>query len=168
MERSGSGSRSKSAFSDWSHLPPDIVQLISEKFKSITDYLRFRAVCSPWRSASLPRPRHLPPQLPWLMLTHKPYKKQKGQRHNGVYLFYDLERSKLREVHLPETTGMVCCASYQGWLLLLASKGREVLLLNPITRARIQLPPFTALVKRFGDGQGGLRYNTLYLTESEC
>ncbi|KAJ3687983.1 hypothetical protein LUZ61_017147 [Rhynchospora tenuis] len=70
MRKKGSFS-SSSEFRDRAYLPPEVVELISEKVKSITDYVRFRAVCSPWRSASLPKPRHpFPPQLPWLMLPH--------------------------------------------------------------------------------------------------
>ncbi|KAJ3688009.1 hypothetical protein LUZ61_017173 [Rhynchospora tenuis] len=134
-----------SDFRDWAHLPPLIVELISEKVKSITDYVRFRAVCSPWRSASFPKPRHhLPPQLPWLML---PYE-QNPDDDDGTHLFYDLWESKMRKLQLTETIGMMCCASERGWLLFVATGGTELFLLNPITRARIQLPPFTIPVKR--------------------
>ncbi|KAJ3688008.1 hypothetical protein LUZ61_017172 [Rhynchospora tenuis] len=139
-----------SDFRDWAHLPPLIVELISEKVKSITDYVRFRAVCSPWRSASFPKPRHhLPPQLPWLILPYSPEQNPNGD--DGTRLFYDLWESKVRKFHLPETIGMMCCASESGWLLFVATGGTELFLLNPITRARIQLPSFTSPVKRLYD-----------------
>ncbi|KAJ3687841.1 hypothetical protein LUZ61_017005 [Rhynchospora tenuis] len=134
------------AFPDWAHLPQAAVHLISQKVKSITDYVRFRAVCSPWRSASLPKPRHLPPQLPWLMLPWGSLDK----RDDGIRLFYDLWESKTRKLDLPETIDKVCCTSYRGWLLLVGSAGKEVFLLNPLTRARIQLPPFGTPVRRLG------------------
>ncbi|KAJ4772629.1 Ubiquitin-protein ligase [Rhynchospora pubera] len=57
----------------------------------------------------------------------------------------------MRKLHLPETIGMMCCASERGWLLLVATGGTELFLLNPITRACIQLPPFTTPVKRLSD-----------------
>ncbi|KAJ3701037.1 hypothetical protein LUZ61_004742 [Rhynchospora tenuis] len=133
---------------DWAYIPPEIVHLISQKVKSITDYVRFRAVCSPWRSASLPKPHNLPPQLPWLMIPYYPHKKFVSEDR----FFFDLWEGKMRKLHLPETRDMLCCASYRGWLLLAAHpNGTEVCLLNPLTRARIQLPPFTASVKHFGD-----------------
>ncbi|KAJ3687853.1 hypothetical protein LUZ61_017017 [Rhynchospora tenuis] len=137
-------------FRDWAHLPLAAVKLVSEKVKSITDYVRFRAVCSPWRSASFPKPRHLPPQLPWLMIPCSPNKDWLNfpvKEDDGVRLFYDLWESKMRKLHLPEMSGMRCCATYQGWLLLLAPKGAEVFLLNPITHVRVQLPPFTTPLK---------------------
>ncbi|KAJ3688672.1 hypothetical protein LUZ61_017836 [Rhynchospora tenuis] len=136
-------------FRDWAHLlPTEIVQAISNKVKSITDYVRFRAVCSPWRSASLPKPAHLPPQLPWLMIPYKPWESH-SNKDDGIRLFYDLFESKMRKLHLPETIGLMCCASYRGWLLLVATtKGAEVFLLNPLTRARVDLPSFTTPVRR--------------------
>ncbi|KAJ1695836.1 hypothetical protein LUZ63_012534 [Rhynchospora breviuscula] len=98
------GSPSPSDFPDWAHLPLAAVHLISEKVKSITDYVRFRAVCSPWRSATLPKPRHLPPQLAWLMIPYDPFSTYK--KDDGVRLFYDLWESKMRKLRLPETIGL--------------------------------------------------------------
>ncbi|KAJ3706861.1 hypothetical protein LUZ61_010566 [Rhynchospora tenuis] len=130
---------------DWAYLPTIVVQLISEKLKSIVDYVRFRAICSPWRSASLPKPLHLPPQLPWLMISY-----ESNHEDDGMRLFYDLWQFKMHKLHLPETIGKKCCASYRGWLVLMAPEGVEVFLLNPLTRARIELPPLSTQVKIFG------------------
>ncbi|KAJ4772474.1 F-box protein skip23 [Rhynchospora pubera] len=132
---------SLSEFRDWANLPPEIVYLISEKVKYIVDYVRFRAVCSAWRSASRPKPRHLPPQLPWLMLPYDGY--SWTTKDDTTRFFYDVWESKMREIHLPETEVMTCCASYLGWLLLVSYKGRQVSLLNPLTRCQIELPPFS-------------------------
>ncbi|KAJ4747531.1 F-box family protein [Rhynchospora pubera] len=134
---------SPSASPDWASLPKAAVLLISQKVKSITDYVRFRAVCSPWRAASFPKPTHLPPQLPWLMMPWC----ARNTSDDGVRLFYDLWESKLRKLHLPDTIGMVCCATGCGWLLLVSTKPEKVFLLNPITRARINLPFFATPVK---------------------
>ncbi|KAJ4772449.1 F-box family protein [Rhynchospora pubera] len=133
------------AYPDWSHLPQLVVQLISEKVKSIIDYVRFRAVCHPWRSASLSKPCHLPPQLPWLI---KPQWYFYGKKDDGIRLFYDLWESKIHKIHLPETNDMNCYASYRGWLLIAATGGRsrKVFLINPLTRSRIDLPPFITQV----------------------
>ncbi|KAF3332161.1 F-box protein SKIP23 [Carex littledalei] len=134
---------------DWAHLPLAAVHLISKKVKSITDYVRFCAVCSPWRSASLPKPHHLPPQLPWLMI---PYMVHIPTVDDGIRLFYDLWEAKMRKIPLPETIGKMCCATYRGWLLIAASDGSELFLLNPLTRARVPLPPFNIPVKHIWDG----------------
>ncbi|KAJ4779614.1 F-box family protein [Rhynchospora pubera] len=147
------------AFPDWAHLPLDVVRLISAKVKSITDFTRFRAVCSPWRCATLPKPRHLPPQLPWLMLPWGSLNK----RDDGIRLFYDLWESKTRKLDLPETIDKVCCTSYRGWLLLVGSEGKEVFLLNPLTRARIQLPPFGPPVRRLGGDWDDQSYENCWL-----
>ncbi|KAJ1695703.1 hypothetical protein LUZ63_012401 [Rhynchospora breviuscula] len=158
MRKRGSSSFSLSSydFRDWAHLPPEVVELISERVKSITDYIRFRAVCCPWRSASLPKPRHLPPQLPWIMppLFWAPL--------SGVS-FDDVWEAKNRTFHLPGTEGGVTnCACYRGWLLFTEYSGMEVLLINPLTRARILLPPFAAPVRHLGDDSGVPSDNSLF------
>ncbi|KAJ3708208.1 hypothetical protein LUZ61_011913 [Rhynchospora tenuis] len=126
--------QSTSELPDWADLPGLAVHLISKKVTSIVDYVLFRAVCSSWRSASLPKPCHLPPQLPWLMIQHK--------MDEGIGLFYDVWESKMRKLPLPETIHMSCLTSCHGWLFLVSTRGPEVFLLNPLTRARIPLPPF--------------------------
>ncbi|KAJ3702108.1 hypothetical protein LUZ61_005813 [Rhynchospora tenuis] len=131
------GSTSASELPDWAHLPELVLHLISTKLKSFTDHVRFRAVCSSWRASS-----RKPCQLPWLMINDNRTKKK------GFGLFYDLWESKMHKLYFSETTHMACLASCQGWLLLTASGGQEVLLLNPLTRGRIQLPPFNAGFKR--------------------
>ncbi|KAJ4790568.1 F-box family protein [Rhynchospora pubera] len=151
------GEASAPAFPDWAHLPFDIVHVISTKVKSITDFVRFRAVCSPWRSATLAKPRHLPPQLPWLMLPRR--SRDKLDDDDGVRLFYDLWESKTRKLHLPETIGMVCCSSYRGWFLLVGTEGKEVFLLNPLTKARFQLPPIGTPARHLGGKWDHPRYD---------
>ncbi|KAJ3686997.1 hypothetical protein LUZ61_016161 [Rhynchospora tenuis] len=154
---------SASEFRDWAHLlPVEIVQVISNKVKSITDYVRFRAVCSPWRSASLPKPSHLPPQLPWLMIPFSPWD---SRTDDGIRLFFDIFESKMRKLHLPETIGLLCSASYRGWLLLVATKGAEVFLLNPLTRARVNLPSFTTPVRHIRSDSSAPDYDASWVFE---
>ncbi|KAJ1703618.1 hypothetical protein LUZ63_003397 [Rhynchospora breviuscula] len=122
---------------DWSNLPKDILETVSKKITSISDYLRFRAVCIPWRSASSPSPRHLPPHLPWLMLPYNHHLNQ-GNDADSSRFFYDFSTSRIRRIDLPETCGKQFCGSSQGWLAL--ESGPEISLLNPITRVQMQLP----------------------------
>ncbi|KAJ3687846.1 hypothetical protein LUZ61_017010 [Rhynchospora tenuis] len=144
-----------SEFRDWANLLPEIVGFISEKVKSITDYVRFRAVCSHWRSACLPKPRHLPPQLPWLMFPWD----TRDKDDVGIHLFYDLWESKMHELHLPVTIDMTCCGSCGGWLLLVATGDKEIFLLNPLSQVRVDLPPFTAWAKHLGDDWDAPRWD---------
>ncbi|KAJ1702722.1 hypothetical protein LUZ63_002501 [Rhynchospora breviuscula] len=91
---------------DWSLLAPELLEAIVEKVTSLADYIRFRAVCHPWCSASSPRPHHLPIQIPWLML---PYKTQGNG--GSTRLFYDLSTSKIHSLDLPETRGAILTSS---------------------------------------------------------
>ncbi|KAJ3688772.1 hypothetical protein LUZ61_017936 [Rhynchospora tenuis] len=142
---------------DWANLHQSVLHWISEKLKSITDFVRFRAVCSPWRSAALPKPRHLPLQLPWLMIGHK---LNADKNDDGMRLFYDLWKCKMHKLHLPDIIDKGCCATHRGWLLVIASEGREVFLLNPLTQARIDLPPFTTQVRHLGEDWDAPRHDT--------
>ncbi|KAJ1693698.1 hypothetical protein LUZ63_010396 [Rhynchospora breviuscula] len=112
---------SASEFPDWAYLPQEIVHLISEKVKSIVDYVRFRAVCCSWRSASLPKPRHLPPQLPWLLIAYEP--QSEDDKDKETRLFYDLWESKMHKLHPPEISHMNCYASYRGWVMFVSCNG---------------------------------------------
>ncbi|KAJ3689386.1 hypothetical protein LUZ61_018550 [Rhynchospora tenuis] len=161
MRKKGSSSSLSSDFRDcrdWAHLPPELVELISQRLKSITDYIRFRAVCYPWRAAtaSLPNPRHLPPQLPWIMppLHWAP--------PSGVF-FDDIWEAKNPTFHLPGTERRANnCACYRGWLLFAEYSGNEVFLMNPLTQARIQLPPFAAPLRCLGDDSHVPSDNSLF------
>ena len=51
---------------NWSQLPPELLGEISHRLGSQTHFLRFRSVCSWWRSSVLPRHRNLPSRFPFL------------------------------------------------------------------------------------------------------
>ncbi|KAL6655018.1 hypothetical protein ACP70R_005844 [Stipagrostis hirtigluma subsp. patula] len=53
-------------------LPPDLLRLISGRLHDAADFVRFHAVCKPWRD-SLPAPSHTPPFLPWLLAPGRGY-----------------------------------------------------------------------------------------------
>ncbi|KAJ4785639.1 hypothetical protein LUZ62_036885 [Rhynchospora pubera] len=99
-------------------------------------------------TAPLPKPRHLPPQLPWLMIAHK---QNADKNDDGMRFFYDLWKGKMHMLYLPEIIDKGCCATHRGWLLVIATEGREVFLLNPLTRVRTYLPPFTTPVRYLGE-----------------
>ncbi|EOX97545.1 F-box family protein [Theobroma cacao] len=49
---------------DWSQLPPELLTLIAKRLETRFDVLRFRSVCSSWRSSFPPRVFPLPKYLP--------------------------------------------------------------------------------------------------------
>ncbi|XP_058752454.1 F-box protein SKIP23-like [Vicia villosa] len=58
---------------DWSQLPKDLLQLISQKLNNHFYILRFRSVCSTWR-LSIPKPHnHFPLKLPHFSRRNKLY-----------------------------------------------------------------------------------------------
>ncbi|KAL5557787.1 hypothetical protein UlMin_033998 [Ulmus minor] len=123
--------------SDWTQLPPELLELISKSIAIYADYLRFRGVCRSWRSSTPKIPEHLPPQLPWLMLPqpnfHKPHR-----------AFFNLSNDKVHFLNLPEAShGQRCCGSAHGWLVIL-DETPSILLLNPLTRAKFHLPPLSS------------------------
>lgn len=122
---------------DWTQLPPELMETIAEKLKIYSDYLRFQAVCRNWRSSIPKSPSHLPPQLPWLMLPQS----QSYQSHRA---FFDLSANKVHFLNLPEASRRKRhCGSSHGWLIIL-EETPIVLLLNPLTRVKIYLPPLSA------------------------
>ncbi|KAK9287025.1 hypothetical protein L1049_015433 [Liquidambar formosana] len=48
----------------WSQLPKELLELIAQRLKTTFDILRFRSVCSSWRSSVPPKPRCLPYRFP--------------------------------------------------------------------------------------------------------
>ena len=54
------------AEADWSELPNDLVNLISQRFDKDLDLIRFKSVCSMWRRSSISNHHHqiLPFKLP--------------------------------------------------------------------------------------------------------
>ncbi|OMO75520.1 hypothetical protein COLO4_26063 [Corchorus olitorius] len=125
---------------DWTQLPPEILEFISAKLKIYTDYLRCRAVCTSWRSSIPKTPFHLPPQLPWLMLPPS----RSHQSHRSHRAFYDLSTHKFRYLSFPESfnPNKRHCGSSHGWLIIL-DDSPSILLLNPLSRAKLLLPPLS-------------------------
>ncbi|KAJ3688773.1 hypothetical protein LUZ61_017937 [Rhynchospora tenuis] len=143
--------------SDWANLPQLVLHRISEKLKSITDFVRFCTVCSPWRSAPLQKLRRFPPQLPWVLI---PYNPNVDKEDVGVRHFYDLWEKTVHKLHLPDIIGKSCHATHRGWLLVIETEGRELFLLNPLTGARVKLPPFNTPIRHLGEDWDAPRHDT--------
>ncbi|XP_058782905.1 probable F-box protein At1g44080 [Vicia villosa] len=117
---------------EWAELPQDIIQFISKKLTIYSDYLRFRCVCRTWNSYIPKTPLHLPPQFPWLMLSHT--------------TFFDPSTHKFHHLNLPLSSShnTLICGSSFGWLIILHEIS-EVRLLNPITHVTLSLPSLYTL-----------------------
>ncbi|XP_058734508.1 F-box protein At2g26160-like [Vicia villosa] len=113
-------------------LPQEIIELISKRLTVYSDYLRFRCVCHSWNSYVPKTPLHLPPQLPWLMVSHNS--------------FFDPSTNKTHYINVPlsSTYKTRICGSSFGWLVILHQIW-QVRLLNPITHATISLPSLSTL-----------------------
>ncbi|MED6155887.1 hypothetical protein PIB30_009664 [Stylosanthes scabra] len=114
---------------DWSELPKELLYLISELIDSPFYLLRFRSVCSSWRSSSSPLPNHLPLKFPTfpsatadtasifslskrtLFLIRKPHENQRrpwlikiGQdTHGHTLLFHPLSRFPIKSNSNPNS-----------------------------------------------------------------
>ncbi|CAL5205500.1 unnamed protein product [Lathyrus oleraceus] len=132
-------------------LPQEIIELISKRLTIYSDYLRFRCVCRTWNSSLPKTPLHLPPQLPWLMLSHNS--------------FFDLTANKLHLLNLP--LSRICGSSF-GWLVILHQIS-EIRLLNPITQVTLSLPSLYTLpelVRKHLDHNNNRFLNKVVLSSS--
>ncbi|KAK4433298.1 putative F-box protein [Sesamum alatum] len=122
----------------WSDLPQEIVEKIANCLDTETDVLRFRAICSSWRSARTPFKRFPPTPL------RLPFQVNPGRplipRHKDAY-FRLIERTVYR-VQLPETT------EPRFWLVKTErSRDGKLRILNPVNDHRIKIQPQTQLPK---------------------
>uniref|UniRef100_K3XPV4 KIB1-4 beta-propeller domain-containing protein n=1 Tax=Setaria italica TaxID=4555 RepID=K3XPV4_SETIT len=152
-----------SGTTDWANLGDGPAGLIAELVlaKDVADYVRFRAVCRPWRRCSLdPRSqgcldgRYHPRQ--WIML---------DKAHAGPRLrrFLNISSGECIRMDLPALEEHTLLSlTPEGLLLLLHEATLAVRLLNPLTQQVTDLPPLTALLttelqlaRRFGWRLGG-------------
>lgn len=140
--------RMRSPSPDWSLLPPELLHLIAHSHLSNPcDLLRFRSVCSRWRSSSAGSGSSSHHYLPWLLL---PY------RHKSPSLPF-LNPSDLRLYSLPLPPPLrrprkTVFASPHGFLIVIHKSTSldgyfAVSLFNPFTGALISFPPLPPLAK---------------------
>ncbi|XP_072960189.1 F-box protein SKIP23-like [Typha angustifolia] len=122
---------------DWSLLPEDLLHLVAGRIVIHADYIRFRAVCTSWHFAVSPRPRHLPPQLPFLIFP---------ENSDTVHNLYSITENKIYNLKFPDHHHFL--GSSHGWLIL-QGPSTALSLLNPFTRSKVHLPPATAIPNLF-------------------
>ncbi|CAM0880079.1 unnamed protein product [Alopecurus aequalis] len=123
---------------DWANLQTDIVGTIIRKL-AIPDYIRFRAVCTSWNRVCACRDVSNDPRVdPWLMLPTNMLDSAK---------FFSIPERKNETIHIPSTTTIfgsmwTPVGSSHGWLIFFSPPQGTMQLVNPISRAQFQLPPF--------------------------
>ncbi|XP_031388310.1 uncharacterized protein LOC116201278 isoform X2 [Punica granatum] len=119
---------------DWSKLPEQLLDEISNRLTNLTDHVRFRAVCRGWANTS--PPSRVPRQVPWALL---PY-----IRDTDTRTFLSTSESKFYRFRSPEFLGKRCCGSSHGWLALVDGTP-DISLYNPLSDEKILLPKLTTL-----------------------
>ncbi|OIT27768.1 f-box protein skip23 [Nicotiana attenuata] len=108
----------------WCNLPKELFERIGKFLETHIDVLRFRAVCTTWRS-SLPPFKNSPPlplEIPFPFIESHPYKSKPGFYlvETRVYLFQPLDGAS------------VDASSCRGWLVKVTQKlDGKLRLLNP-------------------------------------
>lgn len=153
----GSGAYSRPA---WESLQGDLVRLVASGLLAgdLLVYVRFRAVCAHWRSATLcPRgrgvvdPRFHPRR--WMMFPedrgHYP-----GHPELGGYIrFFNLDSGVFVRVYLPLFKSHCILDSVCGLLLLQRDKDTAIRLLHPFIRDIVELPRLTTLATQMPKGE---------------
>ncbi|XP_008813638.3 F-box protein SKIP23-like [Phoenix dactylifera] len=113
---------------DWASLIPDLLLRISQNLLPCSfDYINFRSTCSGWRSAA--------PHVKFAPFLLFPFDSEAGG-----FSFYSPSDDRVYFKPFPEASSTVFCGSSHGWLVLMDELA-SISLLNPFTRARVQLPP---------------------------
>uniref|UniRef100_A0ACD5UH52 Uncharacterized protein n=1 Tax=Avena sativa TaxID=4498 RepID=A0ACD5UH52_AVESA len=133
---------------DWQNLLPEILTKVSEFAlrSDVTDYIRLRAVCNPWRSAAI-----ADPQLMGMVPRYFPrnWDMMKGDTRGDKTRFVNAVTDASIWLQIPPEYGEVL-ASAEGCLILggLGCRCEQKLrLFNPVTRAVSYLPAVPCGIK---------------------
>ncbi|CAN6238760.1 unnamed protein product [Urochloa humidicola] len=139
---------------DWTKLPPDLAAEIAGRLLGVdlTEYIRFRSVCKPWRqSTEDPRgmlhSRFIPRN--WVVLINfldcYLYRHNNGEEARKFRLLNVATGASLTRVQLPELSGHHAIGYAEGLLVLWNKATPGIRLLNPLTRAVTDLPGFSSV-----------------------
>ncbi|CAD6341521.1 unnamed protein product [Miscanthus lutarioriparius] len=141
----------------WASLPQDLIRLVSSRVLAgdLLDYVRFRAVCGSWRSATAsPRgrgvvdPRFHPRR--WMMLPEG-HGLHPGHPHlRGYIRFLNLDMGTFVRAHIPLFSDHCVVDSVHGLLVLLRDQDSAVRLVHPFTGDIAELPPLATVLPQLG------------------
>ncbi|XP_059462084.1 putative F-box protein At5g55150 [Corylus avellana] len=115
-------------------LPQDLINEIGKRLINYADYVRLQSTCKSLKSMLPKMPNHQFSQVPWLMLPHD------NVSENTRFNFLNPLENKMYNLDIPEVKGMLLRGSSYGWILAVDGYPK-LCLINPFTRAQIQLPP---------------------------
>ncbi|KAJ0435775.1 hypothetical protein HanIR_Chr17g0897091 [Helianthus annuus] len=125
----------------WSDLLPEILNNISGKLDFYEDSVNFLCVCTSWKSSSASTTKHsiqhLPSRLPMLMLAES--NTDEDDEHELRRFLLLSNGGTMRKLPLPEAQRQRCVSTH-GWLLTTGEQEFYTKLVNPLTRAQIELP----------------------------
>ncbi|KAF6154334.1 hypothetical protein GIB67_026790 [Kingdonia uniflora] len=127
--------------SNWSELQPELLQAIRSRVlkNSVVDYIRFGAVCKPWGSVILEKPRCPPPQIPHIMISSP---------RSSCFYSLDSKNHYRRERECKSNYGRFTVGRDHGWMVTVGHNDLGLLtasLVNPITGDEILLPLLNGL-----------------------
>ncbi|TVU49912.1 hypothetical protein EJB05_01254, partial [Eragrostis curvula] len=129
---------------DWAAVIPELVSKIADHLLAddVTEYIRLRAVCKPWRSStadpSLLEPRFFPRY--WLLLARE-HLRDDGEAER----FVNVRTGTSLHICLPDPDQYTHRGNVEGLLLLHHTFSDTICLLNPLTTALYDLPTMHAV-----------------------
>ncbi|KAJ1280110.1 hypothetical protein BS78_04G206600 [Paspalum vaginatum] len=136
---------------DWTKLLPDLVAEIAGRLLGVdlTEYIRFRAVCKPWRQLT-DDPRGLNSRFfprNWVMLSNY----GEGTRRR---LLNVATGASIVDLDLPELAGHHPLGYAEGLLVLWNTTTYAIRLFNSLTRAVTDLPDFSSIIYDLTNASG--------------
>ncbi|KAJ4789433.1 F-box domain-containing protein [Rhynchospora pubera] len=115
---------------DWAGLVPELVYTIAREVTDISDFIRFRAVCKKWRSATTIA--DMSPQFPWLL----------NETTGPDLHFYSIALKKSFTFHVPKISDDEYVVNPCHGLMLVKSSSSKLSwwLLNPLNNNVVSLP----------------------------
>jgi F-box domain len=135
---------------DWSSLPPEVLNLIAKQVREISDFVRFRAVCTAWRFST--PTSDLPPQFPWI---HE----CQGSSSDPALSFYSMSFHKFYTIHSSKSSDPWLSELSQGYFLSKlydftdSRSTAQLSLLNPLNNHQIPIPACNYYPYWFGQRQ---------------
>ncbi|XP_059643412.1 probable F-box protein At1g44080 [Cornus florida] len=123
---------------DWAYLPKNLLDMILDKLVSLSEYVRFGAVCKPWQSVAMGNKHKFVQnkfsrQVSFLLV---PSRDNSDERRS----LYSITHNKLYDFQLRVPYRKRLSGSSYGWLFTV-KESLGVILMNPFSGATIELPP---------------------------